>query len=40
MMVTSDITYMCELTLDIFDVKGLIHPNNLLILCIRKLWVH
>ncbi len=36
----SDITYMSELILDIFDVKDLIRTYNLRSLSFRKLCVH
>ncbi len=36
----SDITYMSELILDIFDVKDLIRANNLRSLTFRKLCAH
>ena len=35
-----DITFMSELILDIFDVKDLIHPNDLRSLAFRKSWAH
>jgi len=36
----TDITYMSELILDIFDVKDLIRTDNLRSLTFRKLCAH